>query len=128
MTAAWDWSQTITHLLLNLEDWTSISLAFASVTRAGKVALIWRKNNSYFIGEREIIISSSLTPDNIINVKMLMKCYSFRVFSFQVIVGNKKMGRVLNPTPRGYLCPSGTLFSFVFLTLLSANDRKLGCD
>src|SRR5215467_4135967 len=51
MTAAWDWSQTITHLLLNLEDWTSISLAFASVTRAGEVALTRRKNNSYFIDD-----------------------------------------------------------------------------
>jgi len=54
-----DRSQTITDLLLNLEDWTSISLAFASVTRAGEVALTRRKNNSYFIGEREIIISCS---------------------------------------------------------------------
>src|SRR5215467_5032438 len=51
MTAALERSQTITHLLLNLEDWTSISLAFASVTRAGEVALTRRKNNSYFIDD-----------------------------------------------------------------------------
>ena len=56
-TAALDRLQTITHLLLGLEAWTSISLAFARVKRAGEVSLIRRKNNWYFIGEREITIS-----------------------------------------------------------------------
>jgi len=50
-------------LLVNLEEgWVSISLAFARVRRAGEVVLIRRKNNWYFIGEREITISSSWAP------------------------------------------------------------------
>jgi hypothetical protein len=47
----------ITHVLLNLEGGTSISLAIARVKRAGEVSLIRRKNNWYFIGGREITIS-----------------------------------------------------------------------
>jgi hypothetical protein len=64
--AALDLSQKITHLLLDLEAWTSISLALARVKRAGEFLLIRRKNNLYFIGEREIIISVSCARSAIV--------------------------------------------------------------